>query len=388
MLSLKEHFLLNPEITFLNFGSFGACPKEIFSDYQHWQLQLEREPIQFMLKHGPAQLQKSKEALGSFINCDADDIVFTTNPSYAMNIVAASLQLKPGDEILTTDLEYGAMDRTWNFHSKKNGYTYKRQPIRLPLLSKEDFINQFWQGLTDRTKVIFISQITSSTALILPAEEICARAKELGLLVIVDGAHVPGHIPLNLSKLQADIYTGACHKWMLTPKGNSFLYANKKSQAWMNPLVVSWGYESVAPSNSKFQDYHQQQGTRDFSAFLTIPAALEFRQKHQWEIISSDCKKLVTDNIERFAKLLNTQPLAPITNDFYGQMCSLEIKSKQPEALKQELYSKYQIEIPIMVHDNRVYIRYSINAFNNSQDLDKLYAALSKIIAENKLITS
>lgn len=388
MLSIQEHFLLNPEITFLNFGSFGACPKEIFADYQYWQLELEREPIQFMLKHGPAQIQKSKEALATYINCAAEDVVFTTNPSYAMNIVAASLRLEKGDEILTTDLEYGAMDRTWNFHAKQNGFIYKRQPIRLPLLSKEDFIDQFWQGLTKRTKVIFISQITSSTALILPVEEICRRAKELGLLVIVDGAHVPGHIPLDLSKLQADIYTGACHKWMLTPKGNSFLYAKKEVQSWMNPLVVSWGYESVSPSTSKFQDYHQQQGTRDFSAFLTIPAALEFRQKHQWEIISSDCKKLVTDNIERFAKLLNTQPLAPITNDFYGQMCSLEIKSKQPEALKQELYSKYQIEIPIMVHDNRVYIRYSINAFNNSQDLDKLYAALSKIIAENKLITS
>jgi isopenicillin-N epimerase len=379
MESLRSKFQLRPDITFLNFGSFGACPKEITENYRHWQDLFESEPIQFMTVIGPHQLKLSREALGNYIGCDADDVVFTTNPSYAMNIVAKSLKLEPGDEMLTTDLEYGAMDRTWNYYARQYGYTYKRQPIRLPLQSKEDFIEQFWNGYTPKTKAIFISQITSSTALIFPVKEICKRAKELGLLTIVDGAHVPGHIALDLNEMEADIYTGACHKWMMTPKGSSFLYAKKEVQNWLDPLIISWGYESATPSHSKFLDYHQQQGTRDFSAFLTIPKALDFMRENKWTEVADSCRKLAHDNYQRFCDLLQTKPLAPITDEFLGQMCSMEIRTTQPEKLKQLLYAKYKIEIPVMVHADKVYLRYSVNAMNDQADLDKLYNAISEI---------
>lgn len=161
------------------------------------------------------------------------------NPSYAINIIAKCIDLKPGDEILTTDLEYGAMDKTWNYYCKQKGANYIRQPIHLPLTTKEAIVEQFFKGLTQKTKAIFISQITSSTALILPVKEICEIAKQKGLLTIVDGAHVPAHIPLNLQELKADIYTGACHKWMMTPKGCSFLYVAKEQQHWIDPLIIS-----------------------------------------------------------------------------------------------------------------------------------------------------
>ncbi len=375
----KSLFQLRPDITFLNFGSFGATPKKITEDYRHWQDLLEFEPVQFMSTQGPALLKKSREALGAFIGCDPDDVVFTMNPSYAMNIIAKSLKLNAGDEILTTDLEYGAMDRTWNYYAKQNGYVYKRQPIRLPLLSKEDFIEQFWNGITPRTKVIFISQITSSTALILPVKEICAKAKELGLIAIVDGAHVPAHIDLDLKSLGADIYTGACHKWMMTPKGSSFLFVKKEMQDMFDPLVISWGYESPSPSHSKFIDYHQQQGTRDFSAFLTIPKSIEFMKKYDWVNVAKHCRTLAQTNYLRLCEQLNTMPLAPISDDFIGQMCSMKIKTSQPEKLKQEFYDKHQIEIPVMVHGESVYLRYSINAFNDQNDLDKLSDVLKKV---------
>ncbi len=215
--SIKSQFLVDPSVTYLAFGSFGSCPKPIFEDYQKWQLELEKEPAQFITVNGPIYLKRSREALAQYINCSADDLVYTTNPSYAINIIAKSLKLNAGDEILTTNFEYGALDRTWNYYCKKVGAKYVRQPIELPLVSKEKFIEDFFKGLTNKTKAIFISQITSTTALIFPVKEICEIAKTKGLFTIVDGAHVPGHIHLDLTELKADVYTGACHKWMMTP---------------------------------------------------------------------------------------------------------------------------------------------------------------------------
>ena len=384
MHNLKSLFLLNPDITFLNFGSFGATPKVLFDELQRFQLELESEPVQFIVNRGPEYLRQSRGALGNYIGCDAEDVVYVPNPTFAINIIAKNLKLNPGDEILSTDLEYGAMDRTWNYYARENGYRYVRQPIRLPLQSKEDFIEQFWKGLSDKTRVVFISQITSSTGLIFPVQEICARAKELGLITIVDGAHVPGHIDLDLRKMQADYYTGACHKWMMTPKGSSFLYVKKEFQNALDPLVISWGYEAAMPSSSQFLDYHQFNGTRDFSAYLTIPKSIAFMQEHNWKSVATDCRKLVRDNAPRFAELLGTSPLAPLTDEFFGQLCSLEIKTNSPMQLKEKLYRDYKIEIPVMVHGDKVYIRYSINGFNDQGDLDRLYEALEQTLDDRR----
>lgn len=384
--NLKSQFLINQNITFLNFGSFGACPKPIFEDYQKWQLELETEPVQFITVNGYKYLKESREALGAYINCHADDLVFTMNPSYAINIIAKCIDLKAGDEILTTDLEYGAMDKTWNYYCKQKGAKYVRQHIELPLTTKEAFIDHFFKGLTKNTKVIFISQITSSTALILPVKEICEIAKEKGLLTIVDGAHVPAHIPLNLADLKADIYTGACHKWMMAPKGCSFLYVNKEQQQWVDPLIISWGFESAMPSHSQFLDYHQLQGTRDFSAFLTIPKAIEFLNTHDWNKRAAECRKLVRDNALRFCELLGTKPLCPLTDEFLGQMFSIPIRTTEPETLQRDLFEAYKIEIPVMRHGNDVYLRYSIQVFNTQKDLDTLYEAVKEIIANTELI--
>ncbi len=380
MNDLKEKFLLNPEITFLNFGSFGACPKPVFEDYQKWQLELERDPVQFIAVRGVRYLKESREALAAYINCNADDLVYVPNPSYAINIIAKSLKLNAGDEILSTDLEYGALDRTWSYYTKKAGATYVRQHIHLPLVSKEKIIEDFFKGLTANTKAIFISQITSTTALILPVKEVCAIAKQKGLLTIVDGAHVPGHIPLNLAEIEADIYTGACHKWMLTPKGCSFLYVKKEFQGQFDPLVVSWGYETAFPSSSQYLDYHQMQGTRDFSPFLTVPRAIEFLKENDWEKVAAKSRELVQKNAQRFCDLLGAKPLCPITDEFLGQMFSVPIKPLSAERLQRYLFQTYNIEIPVMVHGDNAYLRYSINGFNTQADLDQLYMALKEII--------
>jgi isopenicillin-N epimerase len=376
---LQSQFLLNPAITYLNFGSFGACPRTIFVDYQRLQRELEFEPVQFITVNGLNYLQQSRQALSAYIHCDAGDIVYTTNPSYAINIIAKSFPLSPGDEILSTNLEYGACDRTWNYYCKKAGAKYVRQPITLPIAGREAFIEDFFKGLTPHTKAIFISHITSATALVLPVKEICDLAKQKGLITIVDGAHAPGHIPVDLSGLRADIYAGAPHKWMMTPKGCSFLYVRKELQPLFDPLLISWGYESASPSASRFLDYHQGQGTRDFSAFLTVPAAIRFLKEHQWETVAQACRRLVQQNALRFCDLMGAEPISPISDEFLGQMFSIPIYTPQPEKLQRHLFDHYSIEVPVTTQDNRNFIRYSINAYNSQEDLDKLYAALQEI---------
>lgn len=383
---MKSHFLLNPEITFLNHGSFGACPKPILENYQYWQNELEREPVQFIQKKAPLYLQTAKDAVAQFLGCNADDFFFTSNPTIAINTIMRSMDLQPGDEILTTNHEYGAMDRTWNFYCEKSGANYIRQNISIPIQSKESLLEEFWKGYTPKTKIIFLNQISSATALIFPVKEIIQKAKTLGLITIIDGAHSPGHIDLDLAELDPDYYTGTLHKWMLAPKGCSFLYVKKELQKDVDPLIVGWGYQSETPSNSRFLDYHQHQGTRDISAFLTAPAAIQFLKENNWTQKSAESKKLILENYQRFCDLLGTQPICPITSEFLGQMCSIPIQTNNPVALKDMLYQKYKIEIPVMKIGHGIFIRISLNAYNTPNDLEILHAALTSIKNETDLI--
>lgn len=378
-LALRQQFLLRSDITYLNFGSFGACPRPVFEQYQRYQLELEQEPVQFIVETGLQYLAASRKALATYINADPDDLVYVVNPSHAVNIVAKSIALQPGDQILTTSLEYGACDRTWEFYCSKAGAQYIKQPIRLPLISQEDFVDQFFKGVTAKTKLIFLSHITSSTALRFPVELIIKEAQKRGLLTFIDGAHAPGQLPLDLKELDADFYTGACHKWMMTPKGSSFLFAKRERQSMLEPLVVSWGYKSDHPSHSSYLDYHQTQGTRDFSAFLCIPAALAFMESNNWNQVSAACRALVLENAPRFFELLGATPLAPLDDRFILQLCSFKLPTQDAERVKSILFNQYHIEIPVMRHGTDVYLRYSIQAFNSQEDLDKLYNALAAI---------
>lgn len=384
---MNSQFFLNPDITFLNHGSFGACPKPVFEAYQNFQLELESEPVDFITKKSFQYLRTAKNRLAEFIGCQAEDFFFTPNPTFAINTIMRSIKLQPGDEILATNHEYGAMDRTWHFYCKKTGAKYVRQQITLPVVSKEQIIEEFWKGYTSKTKVVFLNQMSSATALIFPVKEICDRAQQLGLITIVDGAHVPGHIGLSISELNPDYYTGTLHKWMLAPKGSSFLYVKKEFQDDLDPLVVSWGYESVAPGESRFLDYHETQGTRDISAFLCTPAVIDFLEQNNWKQKSQACKQIVRNNYQRFCDLLGTQPICPITEEFLGQMASIPVRTKKPMELKELLYDKYKIQIPVMPLNDGFYIRYSINAYNSQEDLDVLYKALQDIITTTDLIS-
>jgi isopenicillin-N epimerase len=379
-MNYKELFLLDPEVTFLNFGSFGACPKEIFLEYQAIQLELEREPVQFITRTGLDKLHSSREALASYINCHPDDLVFMVNPTYAINTIARSLNLKPGDEILSTDLEYGAMDRTWEYYCEQSGAKYVRNPITLPIRSKEDFLNEFWSACSDHTKVIFVSHITSATGIILPVEEICDEARKRGLLIILDGAHVPGHIPLDIQKLDPDVYTGACHKWMMAPKGVSFLYVKREQQSWVDPLLISWGYQSEFPSHSQFLDYHQTAGTRDFSAFLTIPACLRFMEKYNWAEVANINRQRTNKLAEEFMCFFNFTPISPLNQDWLGQLFSIPIQTSDPQSLQRLLFDEYRLELPVARNGKHTFLRFSVQAFNTGSDYERLKEVMIQLL--------
>jgi isopenicillin-N epimerase len=383
---MKSHFLLDPTITFLNHGSFGACPKPIFEEYLRFQLELETEPVYFIQKKQAAYLKIAKERLAKFIGCNANDFFFTPNPTFAINTIMRSLLLQEGDEILSTNHEYGTMDRTWNFYCKKSGVKYLRQNISLPIVSKEQILEEFWSGYSSKTKIVFLNQISSCTALIFPVKEICDKARELGLITIIDGAHVPGQMDLNLTELNPDFYTGTLHKWMLAPKGSSFLYVKQRFQEMLDPLIVGWGYESVNPGESQFLDYQEYQGTREISAFLCTPKVIDFLEENNWKTKAKECRAIVLSNYQRFCDLLRTQPICPISEEFLVQMASIPIRTSNAVALKDLLFNKYKIEIPVMPLNGSYFLRYSINAYNSQADLEVLYKALQDIIATTDLI--
>jgi len=377
---VKTQFLLSPDVTFLNHGSFGACPKSVIEKYQYWQKKLELQPVQFMTEDVYTHLKTARDSLSKFVGCEGDDMVFIPNPTTAGNTVINSLDLNPGDEILTTDHEYGALIRAWDTYCKISNTKLIQRIIPIPVTTHDDFTEDFWNGVTGHTKVIFISQITSSTALIFPVHEICRRAREQNILTIIDGAHVPGQIPLNISEMDPDVYIGTCHKWLCAPKGSSFLYVRKSFQPKVRPLVVSWGNEGDDPSKSPFLLDNQWQGTRDMSAFLTIPVAIKFQQKNNWDNRTEKCRLIVRETRNRLDEHFQCTHFCPNTEEWLGQMASVKIKTNDPVKLKNTLINEFSIEVPIFEWRGKSIMRYSFQVYNDQKDADFLVNTLKDLL--------
>jgi len=375
---MKDLYLLDPEITFLNHGSFGACPKPVFEEYQRWQHKLEQQPVEFMARDIYDYLKEARDSLGKFVGCSGDDLVYVTNPTTAVNTIIRSLDYGPGDEILTTDQEYGALIRTWNQYADKRGFKLVEHVTQFPMTTHEDFVNKFWSDVNEKTKVIFISQITSATGVILPAEEICRRAKAEGIMTIIDGAHVPAHIPLSISEMDPDVYVGACHKWLSAPKGSSFMYVKNSLQENVNPLIISWGSE-VDPSPSPFIYENQYQGTWDPSAFLTVPSAIQFQIDNDWESVKKRCRNLTQETRDRVYDIIKTEPICPNNDEWLGQMSSIIINIENGLEFKWMLLDKYKIEMPIYQWKDKILFRISFNAYNDEKDADRLIEVLEEM---------
>jgi isopenicillin-N epimerase len=311
---LARHFLLDPSVAFLNHGSYGACPRPVMDDYRHWQEALERQPVVFMEpSHLAARFAEVRHALGAELGALPDDLVWVTNATAGLNIVARSLDLRPGDEVLTTDHEYAALTRTWAFVAARTGAVIR--PVSVPLpISAPGFTEALREAMTGRTRVLFLSHVTSATALVFPLEAIVAEARARGIVTVIDGAHAPGQIALDLAALGADYYVGNCHKWLMAPKGTAFLHARAEAQAALVPALISHGWtearEDPGPfGGTAFQDAFQFQGTRDPAAWLAVPAALRFRADHDWPAVAARCHNLAWVIAHRVAEVTGRTPL-------------------------------------------------------------------------------
>lgn len=378
---MRDLFLLDPDTIFLNHGSFGACPGEVFEAQQCWQLEMEKNPVAFLGRRSAELLRNAREQLGALLGTSADDLVFMPNATTGVNTVAQSLSLNPGDEVLTTDLEYGACDATWLRVCERAGATYKRVEIPLPY-RRDEFVARVMAGVTERTRVIFVSHITSTTALILPVTELCAAARARGILTLIDGAHAPGQIPLDLDAIGADFYVGNCHKWLCAPKGSAFLHARPEHHALLDALVTSWGYAAGTGGHSGFDAYlgttplerrMQWQGTRDIASWLAVPAAIEFQARHDWPAVRAQSHALARHALEVLTQRFELAPVAQ--DDDWAQMVVIPVPAQDADTLRRRLYNESRIEVPVTTHAGQVFVRLSVQGYNTGHDIDALLNA-------------
>lgn len=387
MTNLKESFLLDPEVAFLNHGSFGATPLPVLHAYQEWQRRLERQPVQFLAGQLPALLAEARRRLGAYLHVDGDDLAYVPNATFAVNVVARSLELGPADEVLSTDHEYGACDNVWGYLSGKRGFRYRQQPIDFPFASDAAIVEQFWQGVTPATRVIFLSHITSPTAVRFPIQTVCGRARQEGILTVIDGAHAPGQVPLNLPEIGPDFYFGNAHKWMCSPKGAAFLYARRDQQALIEPLVVGWGWgeHRVLSFGSDYLDYLQWLGTNDPSAYLAVPAAIDFQEEHDWPAVRTRCHGLLQQALQRIGALTGLPSLYP-EDSYYHQMAVAGLPEiVDPAGFKRRLYDQFRVEVPLTQWRNRLFVRVSVQGYNEPGDIDRLIAGLEALLQAERL---
>jgi isopenicillin-N epimerase len=382
---MRDLFLLDPDTVFLNHGSFGACPREVFEHYQRWQLTLERNPVLFLGRQSADLLRAAREQLGSYLGVPGQDLVFVPNATTGVNIVARSLALQPGDEVLSTDHEYGACDAAWRFVCEQAGASYRHVELPLPF-EPAQFAERLMTQCGPRTRLIYASHITSTTALIFPVAELCALARAADIRTLIDGAHAPGQIDLNLAQLGADFYTGNCHKWMCAPKGAAFLHARPERQAEIDATVVSWGYVAEGGGHTGFDSYTgsslferrlQWQGTRDIAAFLSVPAAIDFQARHNWPAQRVRCHALALQTMAQVLQRNGLTPIAPA--EAMAQMAPIPVRCDNAEALRRALFERHRIEVPVTQHDNRSFVRLSVQAYNTQADLDALLSALTTL---------
>lgn len=383
---IRHAWNLRRGVTYLNHGSFGPAPRPVLAARQAWFERLESEPMDFLVRHMEQHIETARNRLGQFAGTQGDNLCVVDNATFGMNIVASSFPLVPGDEVLATNHEYGAVLRIWRRVCQRAGATLRVQALPDPIVSDDQVVDAFLQGVTPRTKLIVVSHVTSPTAIILPVRKICAGARQLGVRVCIDGPHAPAAVPLELDRLDCDFYTASCHKWLSAPIGSGFLYAHPRSRSLLKPLVVSWG-ESLSGRRASWLDEFTWSGTRDPSAFLSVPAAIEFLETVGLETFREQTHGLARYAREQMARLTGLAPLVPDSREWYGPMIALPLPASVGEPptghmhpLQVALWEQHQIEVPIVNWHGRRFIRVSCHLYNDEADIDRLVEALSKLL--------
>ena len=373
---LRREYLLDPGVAFLNHGSFGACPRPVFERYQAWQRELEREPVDFLDRRLSGLLDTARSALAGYLGASAADLAFVTNATTGVNLIARSLDLRPSDEVLATDLEYGACDLAWGWVCRSTEARYVRAPIPLPLDGPSTLVDALFAATTERTRAVFVSHVASTTGLVLPVEAILARARELGLVTIVDAAHAPAQVPVDLDALGADYTSGNCHKWLGSAKGAGFLHVRPEHQERVDAAIVSWGYDE----GTTFSERIESQGTRDPAAWLTVPDAIRFQVERDWDGVRDRCRRLAREARRDLCDLLLTAPLAP--DEMVAQMAAVRLPHPAPN-LSERLYADHRVEIPVSGEHHDL-LRLSVAGYTTSDEIDRLLTALARELDAEK----
>lgn len=376
--NIWSEFYLEDGMTFLNNGSFGATPRTVRAAQEEIRLQFERQPFRFALKELPVLLRSSAETLGKFIGARGEDIAFVENASTGINAVVRSMIpfLKSGDEILTTSHVYGAVRQTLIYAAECTGAKLIEVSVPFPIESPEQVIMAVKTAISENTKFAVLDHITSSTGIIFPIEKLVAVCKQYEIAVLVDGAHAPGMVELNLNSLGADWYTGNCHKWLFAPKGSAFLWTHPDHQAITHPTVISHNYK---------MGYTQEfdwTGTQDFSSFLSIPASIDFYNNHGGKNIRLRNHALTIEARNILAEAWNKPHPAP--DEMLGFMAAVEAPvattgtPEESNVLHDWLWDIHRIEVPVMPFDGKLWIRISAQIYNTIEEYKILARAFDK----------
>jgi isopenicillin-N epimerase len=369
--ALRRDFLLDPEIVHLNHGSFGATPLPVLAYQQELRAAFERDPVELLGRRLPELLAGERGRLATYLDvADPNRLVLVANATTALNAVATSLPLAPGDEVVITDREYGAMELLWNEVARRAGARLVTASVGLPASDEAELVDAMWSAVTPRTRVLFFSHITSETALVLPATDLCRRAHEAGIISVVDGAHGPGHLPLALDEIGADCYAGNGHKWLCAPKGSGFLYVRDELQSRLRPPVVTWA------RNDGYVDRFAWSGTDDPTAMLSLGAAIEYQRQNDWPAVQQRCRELARRTQTSIVDGLGGDRIA--AEELQApQMVAFSIEHDDAPALQRELRNRHRIEIPVHAVDGRTLVRLSVAGYTSEEDCRRLVEGLS-----------
>ena len=389
-MNARELFPLDPGVVFLNHGSFGSCPLPVLEFQRQLRDRLERQPVQFLVRDLEPLLDQARAAAAAFVGARPEDIVFVNNATSGVNTVLRSLLFQPGDELLVTDHEYNACRNALEFVAARCGAKIVVARVPFPVHSADQIVDAILRHVTPRTRLALFDHVTSQTALVMPAARIVAELSAQGVDALVDGAHAPGMVPLDLRALGAAYYTGNCHKWMCAPKAVALLHVRADRQELIRPLTISHGANSPRRDRSRFQIEFGWMGTTDPTVALSVPEALRVMEKmlpRGWPGVMGHNRALALQGRDVLCRAWGLE--APCPDDLIGSMASLPIgargavaPSSSPlfiDALQDELLAKHRIEVPIIpwpAFPQRL-LRISAQVYNSLDQYEALGAALA-----------
>ncbi|MEB3294944.1 MAG: aminotransferase class V-fold PLP-dependent enzyme [Synechococcales bacterium] len=383
MNAFRNLWHLDPDVVFLNHGSFGACPKAVLQTQQTWRDRLEQQPLKFLGREIESLLDTARSHLATFVQADAEDLVFVPNATTGVNAVLRSLNFQPGDELLTTNQEYNACRNTLNHVAERSGAQVIVAEIPFPLQDTQQVIDAITSRISDRTRLALLDHVVSQTALILPIEELIQILSDRGIDTLIDGAHAPGMIALNLQALGATYYTGNCHKWLCAPKGSAFLYIQRDRHAHIHPTTISHGRNDPRTSRSRLHLEFDWMGTSDPTAYLSVPKAIDFMGSllpGGWTELQQRNHQLVVAARSQLCDLLNVSP--PCPDEMLGSMATLPLPDGEALALYNELWQNHSLEVPIIPFpaDPQRHVRISAQIYNHLGEYEHLGHSLLQVL--------